>query len=318
MFDVSNVFSGAVAQRIISAPQFPLMIEGAPFHSAVCAVELPKGCLPPVGGKRRIATGYSEDASVAAIKAMGEAVERYSMQHGVHTQNEFVPFWDSLGRSHAVPAELVCLGHPDSPNAVRSFGSAAREDRDSATVMAALELIEKRVISKTTGIGQVRELPTDAVDDTKSLSWLHDHLRVADFVVYDMSPNCYVIHCRVSDFDGSRPTYGSAAGSIVQELAKHALKEAAFHWINFALFEAKFVEPAKFAGEDLHWLKVYRGATAPEVWPSNLTKLETVDDLEPVDHSCLLQFATELVSNRVRALDLSQSEEYSVVKLHVG
>lgn len=268
MTSLINNFGHIIETKLVSRPQFPGLPTGFPFHVAICAVDLPKGCLPPKGSERRIATGYAANAEEAAVKAVAEGVERYSIQYRDSLPNQLLPVFDTTGSVQPVSTVQLCLGAPARTAFTSSRGSAAAAKFSEAARGAAFELIEHWFREKIFD----RQQPAFSLSPEINLGsqlaeWLRPQMRQVSFLAAILPSVGYVVLCRNSDLDFGRPTYGSAAGRNIIQVARHASFEALFHWYNFARMEANCVVLENFDEEEYYWGKVFRGAMRAPSWP---------------------------------------------------
>lgn len=294
---------------LVSNPTLHDMPPSAPFHVALCAVELPPGCRPPSNGMmRRLAVGRGPTPERAAFLALAEAAERYSLQYADDRPRLVEPFATVGGLPEPVDIAAITLGAPQQAGPVTSVGAAAGETRGDAAGRAVLEQLEHLRI-RAFDVDR-RVLPPVAAEATGSLgphmAWLADQLRRLDCRTRRFAPGYWVAKCRCSDLDGSRPTEGSAAGFDAERTVLAAAEEAIFHWRNMVVLEAKGVRASAVQGAERAALLRYRGVP-PERWPAP-RRYRTIADasgaLPPALPELMLALYRQ-TGRRVRMFDLT-------------
>lgn len=307
----------AIARKLISRPQFQQQPETIPLHAAVCAIDLPNGCSPPISGAaRRVATGCSFNSEEAGFLAMAEGAERYSLQFSEDRPLKMSPFHSNRKPPVWVPTERLTLGAPVSNGTVDSKGCAAGGDLEDAGIRAVLEALEHRAASAMlNGKLPCHSEPSENSDLSTLDDWLSAQFRRLSHLVYHSPAGFTVALSRCADFNDGRPTYGSAAKCEPDDAILSASLEAIFHWRNMIQIEVSGTTFKQQTSEELNALTEYRGAGPRRTWP----KVRRNDFMRycpsAIDLDQLMTELTDLSGKNVSLFNMStQDIEVPVVR----
>lgn len=290
----------AVREGLLSPPQPVALPRDFPFHIATCAVDLPKGCLPPPGAlSRRLAAGCGWGPAEAARLALFEGVERYSLQYQRDMPAALTPFAAAGGAGDPAPVAALALGVPGAAAPASSKGAAAGVGLESAARRAVLELLEHHHAGAPAGPSAAfRRVDPAAVGPLATLaSWLDGRYRLLDLRLASFD-GYFVAIAGASDLDGGRRTEGAAAGLGLFDTLVDAAVEAVFHWRNMVALDYAGTAAETLCAEDRAALRRYRGAAGPVTWPK-------ADGAAAVDGDSVLATSTaELMSALVRTSGL--------------
>ncbi len=257
---MSGLLEAAVKNGLISAPHFPYLPDKFPVIIASAAVRLIEGCEPPLGGRARVGSGTGRTRDAAAMKALYEAAERYSLQYDVTRPDMFVPSETIGGPAEGLSTASLSLGAPGG--GARSIGAAAGKSFDDAVGRAALELLEHFELGRLGSDAVSAEAfdPATIPDLAVTVDYLSKRLRHLKIEAVAAPSGYAVVRAVCCDSDGGRPTEGSAASLSIEAAAVKAVEEAIFSWRNMIELERNGVPPAVGAPDIL--LRTYRGAEA--------------------------------------------------------
>lgn len=253
------------------------------LRAAAVAVALPSGCRPPPGPLGyRVAAGWGDTDEEAAMKALLEGAERYSIQYQDGDPPELSPCSAFGATERAVQADRLLLGHPDgpgdanNPDIVTSIGSATGISVDDAALRALLENLE-HVAREAWLAGELTGVPV-AADGVPGLGQLNDALHTCErrMVLHAMAParGAVAVLCVNCGRDGAGAVVGSAAATDLATACRHAAVEAAMLWCNMVAMSQRGVVFESMSPPDRQHVARYL-----QGWP--VTALPNEDDLQP-------------------------------------
>lgn len=307
---------------LVSAPTLSAMPPGFPFSVAICAVSLPPGCAPPSNTlKRRLGVGRANSPEQASFIALAEAAERYSLQFADDRPSTVTPFETAGGSPDRLELDRLALGAPRVGPAVTSVGAAAGETLEDAALRAVLELLEHHHVRSFEG--DRRHLPrveplTEGLGVHRD--WLDGQLRRLEFRARRFEPGYWIVLSRCCDYDGGRPTIGTAAGLDPNLTVTAAAEEAIFHWRNMVALESNGVPVTPMNGAERRAFEQYRGA-ASDGWPKWRGSARPLMETHrfAADRKLLGQALCRRSGTRLRLFDMTLPEVgVPVVKAHLG
>lgn len=271
--------------------------------------------------KRRLGVGRANSAEHASFIALAEAAERYSLQFADDRPSTMTPIETVGGPADTIELSRLALGAPRVGPAVTSVGAAAGETLEDAAMRAILELLEHHHVERFEG--DRRHLPRvepslEAVGVHRE--WLDGQLRRLEFRARQFETGYWVVLSRCSDFDGGRPTTGSAAGLDPNLTVIAAAEEAIFHWRNMVALESNGVPVTPMTGPERRAFEQYRGA-ASDGWPKRRASTRQLADMHRfrADRKRLGQALARRSGTRLRLFDMTLPEVgVPVVKAHLG
>lgn len=297
-------------RAFFSRPQPVDLSKDFPFFAFISAVELPRGCLPPSNRlKRRIVVGRGSSKKTAFELTRMEAIERYCSQYQEHFPEQVVAV-RVFGSSKKVENSAdVYLGHPRAVYSVNSKGTAAGETTEAAAIRAILELIEKAVINEKDTVWW--RIDVGAFKVIKPYcEWLNEQGRVLVAKASVKGENVFVVSAACTDFDGGRPTEGSAGDVDLERAVRRACEEAMFLWRNMVQLEMNAVALSEFPEDELRAVRLYRGCTPSPFREQN--GLKEFCMAPPMDSFLSLEEVAEIglmvLGNAIALFDLTNEE----------
>ena len=237
--------------------------------------------------------------------ALMEAAERYALQYGTDRPEQLAPVLTEGGAPAAASLAELTLGAPDRPDA-KSIGAAAGASLAGAMERALLEVLEHLHVAED---GDLMGLfvacdPNLFPEIADHMDYLGDQLRAIDLAIL-VSPDGYCVAravCR--DFDGGRPTLGSAAGRAPGETVLRAAEESILLWRNMVEIEHRSLPATAISGRQNRRLRVYLGAEQQEISAPDKTTIER--PAEPAAERALVHVVRGVANQRVRVFDLTR------------
>lgn len=313
---MEEALQSAITRNLITKPQLQQLPQETPFFAALCVIELPLGCEPPISGApRRLATGYSPDKDTACFLALAEAAERYSLQYSSTRPTKLEPFM-VLGDSSAIPIEQLTIGAPGTNGRINSQGCAAGADLVDAGRRAVLERLEHLVLERMlTDQASCHLLPASLSEMGLLDDWLYGQFRKLSHLVHASDAGYVVTYTRCADFDDGRPCYGSAAATSLETAILSSSLEAIFHWRNMVEIERRGTRFDRLRDEEELALREYRGARPQRNWPEVPVLAELSPSLSPPDIEDLMGELQSLSGSSVLLFDLTAEDvDVSVVR----
>lgn len=265
---------------------------------------------------RRIATGRGATRAKADLRALGEAAERYSIQHSDALPRRMKPFVTVGGAAEALETAALTLGAPGRANS--SVGAAAGADLEDALRRGALEVLEHLHLGRMRA-GQAELAVVDPAGErgiAPHVAWLSGQFRRLEVRARAFRPGYVVAAAACADLDGGRRTEGSAARLGRGRAVRAAVEEAIFHWRNMVEMECAGADLSHLSAEDRARVARYRGALPREAWPEGAGE---VGDCGRTDVEGLLAAVAVVSGGRVRAFDFTTREVgVPVVKVVLG
>ena len=295
----------AIQSGILSQPHTIPLPAGVPFRASVASVALPPGCTPPVGTlPLRIGSGIGPTQEVAEFLALTEAAERYALQYASDRPIQLDPVLTEGGAPASVPITELTIGAPGRPDNT-SKGAAAGVDLEDASQRALLEVLEHFHVAPEGGlVGRFTALDPKLISEVKPhLDYLDSQLRILELTIL-ISPHGYcVVRALCRDFDGGRPTLGSAAGLLLGETIQRATEEALLIWRNMVEIEHRGLPTASVSGRQRRLFRIYRGANRLKLDAPTKDPLESLEI--PPGEMGLAQTLHAVTGQRVRVFDLA-------------
>lgn len=255
-----HLLKAAVDKGLISEPHVAFAPKDFPLSIAVSAIALPDGCAGPVGQPRRLGTAIHRDKRTATVIAMAEAAERYSLQFDPALPALQHPIAEIGRPADPALAQELRLGAPGGT--ATSVGCAAHETMQAAINSAALEHLEHLALAQTaqTPEAAVRINLSGLAELAELVAYLEARLREVRAEISWFEDQVAVVRAICCDFDGGRPTEGSAASTSPEAAATKAVLEAVASWRNMIEIERVGIATPKETAGDL--LLAYRGASS--------------------------------------------------------
>lgn len=297
-----HLLKEAVEIGLISQPHVSFAPVGFPLSIAVSAVRLPKGCAPPEGQPCRVGTSIHPDKGEAAIIAMAEAAERFSLQFDPKLAADQQPIEKWSDHATPLPASVLRIGAPEGK--ATTVGCAAFETLEAAIERAAFEHLEHAGLAIGAQDPDVAtSIDLTQIEDLEPLaSYLKARLREFRSEVIWLDGGVAVVRTLCCDPDGGRPTEGSAASRSLPAAATKAAMEAVLSWRNMVELERNGVAIPDGASD---LLLAYRGASDAlrPIAKSTLGDLPTPTAQKPA-----LQVLRDLSGQPLRVFDMTHPE----------
>lgn len=300
-----------VNRGLISKPVFPKLPENFPLRIAISAAKLTDGCAPPTGVLgHRVGIGIAGTVETAAIIAMAEAVERYSLQYSVDMPEIINPYRTLGGEAEQLARRDLVLGAPDAISQVTTRGAASGPDLRTATKHAAYECYEHFVRDQLSEAGGgASQIETGPIESLREIEiYLESRLRRINLLMHTDGPGLVFIACICSDMDGGRPTTGFAVGEELSQVSVKAVREAILQWRNMIELERNSISLDPLSVQDLEIIQAYRGATRLQKWLTTGERSQEPNDLDRVPVEDPLEAIHTATGRRVRLFDMSDPE----------
>lgn len=296
----------ACSDDLLSAPHFPALPSGWPFHMAVVAVALPVGCAPPEGLAARVASGAGVSRAEAAFRALMEGAERYALQYSATRPARLGPLTTAGGPPENESVTRLTLGAPGG-GGVTSRGTAAGKKLRDAGDRACLETLEHLALDRLAEGDGGAFHKVELAELTPYRGYLDGQLRRLSLWMA-AGPQHVVAIALTADRNGGRPTVGSAAGQEPRQTALRAVEEAMFLWCNMVEMERRGAPVPMGPGGDA--ARLYRGAVPTPGWLDALTARggEGRAPPQPVaDSAPLIETVARVAGRRARLFDMTVS-----------
>ncbi|QUJ78145.1 YcaO-like family protein [Sulfitobacter albidus] len=292
----------AEQRGLISGAQALAVPPNAPLSAAVRIVHLRAGARPPEDAVGlRVAFGCGATAPAAARLAGFEAIERYALQFSSDASETLESVMASDGEIYRMPRTALALGAPGTAGTVSSKGAAAGPSPEAAAMWAVLECLEHGL--------EARGLTHRLTGWQSPLAdWLKTHLRGIDLHVTPYAGVGVLVRAVCADFDGGRPTYGSAFGGALEETVRRAIEEAIVSWRNMAALEHRGVLAQGLAQTEARLFALYRGARADRpACPDADTEASGISPANP-SLGDALRAAADVLGQPVAVFDMTAQE----------
>jgi len=297
-----------VNSGLISKPVFPTLPEHFPLRIAISAAKLTDDCAPPPGGiGHRVGIGVSDTNESAALIAMMEATERYSLQYSTDSPEVFSPIRTLGGKAEPLGRDRIMLGSPATGYQVTTRGAASGPNLPFAVKHAAYECYEHYVRDHLSiaggGAGIIEVSQIQAL--SQIAFYLTARLRRINLLMYPRQHGLVFIACICSDIDGGRPTTGFAAGEDLSQVAAKAAREAILQWRNMIELERNCISVEPLSDQDLEVVQIYRGVAPLQGWLRAVERMTVSNKTNAKPLEDPLEAVHNATGRRVRLFDVS-------------
>lgn len=292
----------AISQGQISEPYCPFLPQDFPMKVAVVAVQLLKGCRPPLGGGVRLGVGTGPTEDSAKIRASFEAIERFSLQYDQSVSLKKSPLFAIRGKRKSLTLAELCIGSPIA--GVGTKGTAAGDRLEDAIERASLEAIEHHTLAHWDDLNPQR-LELESIQDryfSEKNCYLKNRQKELHVEIVTLQDRVFIVRSILQDSDGNRPTFGSSAAKDISIGINKSSDEAILSWRNLLELErnGKIIDGTSI---DSAW-RQYKGLDDPifALKPQDHFERAELYECEKVDPLLLL---SEVADCRVQVFDMT-------------